>query len=587
MVAHQPWMYSAEPQEDSRFPGKSFDPKAVTRASWQAKPKKPRQNGTLLSFNKHPDHGSPNAIERLFASNMHSSAHAVLTYNPSAANPMGPRTKNWIKRLRWIQLALRVLELNGAIGILGLMVLLTEQNLVKGWIMKIGLGIVIFNSIYAIYHLSRNAAGRTPASSAAYHMYSAVTDLVTLGLYAFSAFTTHHDSPKWKNRIPLHEELTDYFVPAAYYTMVGAGALHVPSLGLALWLSWAFKKISRLPPDMNPLEDHLTARPKHKWNKLSTSTTASSSDTASKISGSHPGPEMSSARTSVPFMHTREGSHISLGANAQWNLPSRQYQIVPGNSSPRNSAMSAQSARSSRPPPPTRGSYASLPLNNGSSAVYGRDSIDIGHMGQETRGPRMSTDSPASRENQRGSKQSNGDGSYAALTSQYALDDSSDSECDDENYLAGGTYPNPLASHPPRASRPISQPSIQGMNTAQKSNELGEVSASGRPVSETRDIADAKAPKVGAWQQQQQRQRDSSIQPDTGFYSKPYGNLRPSVPPVMIGSNDRKVSSGNDYGAIHPSSAPYERRNVSGKIAEEGLAGNKASQYGGHTGRNY
>lgn len=66
----------------------------------------------------------------------------MLTYNPSAPNPMGPRTKIWIKRLRWTQMGLRILELNGAIGVLGLMVLLTKQDLIKGWVMKIAVRVL-------------------------------------------------------------------------------------------------------------------------------------------------------------------------------------------------------------------------------------------------------------------------------------------------------------------------------------------------------------------------------------------------------------------------------------------------------------
>ena len=60
------------------------------------------------------------------------------------------------------------------------------------------------------------------------------------------------------------------------------------------------------------------------------------------------------------------------------------------------------------------------------------------------------------------------------------------------------------------------------------------------------------------------------IQPAQHFLHR-YGELKPADDPVMIGSN-RKVSSGNDYhnGLV---SNPYGRRNVSGKVVEEGRAG--------------
>lgn len=79
------------------------------------------------------------------------------------------------------------------------------------------------------------------------------------------------------------------------------------------------------------------------------------------------------------------------------------------------------------------------------------------------------------------------------------------------------------------------------------------------------------------------RNRDSSIQPEADFYAKPYGELKAATPPVMVGS-DRQVSSGNDYagrylGGAAPHDGPvaaakrnfsFGKRNVSGKVAEEG-----------------
>ncbi len=55
----QPFLYSVETSSDARFPQSSFDPKAVTRASWETKPLPPRQDGPLLSFNRHPEYVNP------------------------------------------------------------------------------------------------------------------------------------------------------------------------------------------------------------------------------------------------------------------------------------------------------------------------------------------------------------------------------------------------------------------------------------------------------------------------------------------------------------------------------------------------
>lgn len=51
---HAPFLYEAE-RSSSSFPEKTFDPKAVTRASWQAKPVKPKQEGPLVQLNRHPE----------------------------------------------------------------------------------------------------------------------------------------------------------------------------------------------------------------------------------------------------------------------------------------------------------------------------------------------------------------------------------------------------------------------------------------------------------------------------------------------------------------------------------------------------
>lgn len=34
---------------------KSFNPRAATQASWTPRPEKPKQDGPLINFNKHPD----------------------------------------------------------------------------------------------------------------------------------------------------------------------------------------------------------------------------------------------------------------------------------------------------------------------------------------------------------------------------------------------------------------------------------------------------------------------------------------------------------------------------------------------------
>lgn len=50
---------------------------------------------------------------------------------------MSRSTKNWIVRLRYFQLAIRVLELTGALGVLVLMILTTNVDQLTAWILRI------------------------------------------------------------------------------------------------------------------------------------------------------------------------------------------------------------------------------------------------------------------------------------------------------------------------------------------------------------------------------------------------------------------------------------------------------------------
>jgi hypothetical protein len=55
---------------------------------------------------------------------------------------MSPRTKSAIKWLRRLQLVLRLLEMNGAIGILVLTILFTNVDLVTHWVLRIAVRVI-------------------------------------------------------------------------------------------------------------------------------------------------------------------------------------------------------------------------------------------------------------------------------------------------------------------------------------------------------------------------------------------------------------------------------------------------------------
>jgi hypothetical protein len=165
---------------------------------------------------------------------------------------------------------------------------------------------------------------------------------------------------------------------------------------------------------------------------------------------------------------------------------------------------------------------------------------------------------------------------YEALSQHYDLPDS-DSENDDsgmhtdENKSsdvgAVGAHPNPLRLNPP--ATPLAAQQYKPYRPGRSPAALSEVSLNDRRVSGSRDITDEK--QGGSDTGVQPRNRNSSIQPESAFYSKPYGELKAATPPIMIGSN-RQVSSGNDYD-MGSRYAAFGRRKASAKVAEEGRAG--------------
>ncbi|KAI1805220.1 hypothetical protein F4811DRAFT_230414 [Daldinia bambusicola] len=647
MGAQQPYLYDAE-RRDSRSPEKPFDPKAITRASWEPQPKRKKQKGPFFAFNRHPD------------------AHVVPTGRTSMFKPMSSTTKWWIKFMRYVQLFLRILEMIGGGCLLTLMILITTADPFVSWIMRITPGVVAISCVYAIWHLIRPAGSRPPGSSAAYQMFAAATDLTVLPLYAFGIISVVNHGKEWKLIVAASPELTDSLVQSEYFTLISAGSLHVISLGISIWLCLMFRRIASMPPDFNPLEDHLTSRVKqHKRNKSSVATSYTAVSDGSLDSPfesyRHSGvpSEDVSRPPSIPFSHTRAGSRDSFASSkrdSRCDLPSRQYQITPGNS-PRNSV--AELKRLSTPRVAQRASYAELSLHETGAQSPTSSSRPSSITIAPTPSPHQPTNASPTRiakfteawyaseslinrtqERQRALNAAERarktqslpqfqSQKYEAVNQRYNFDDSDDDDNlsdrdnnemmrpDDSDFEAddvpsspidvmGHLRPNPLRLNP----TPQGQPQL--VQNRQKTP-FQEVSHNARSASGSRDIVDEKAggnnnnnssnssparapsfwrrsltvPKGGA---NGGRNRDSSIQPDGDFYAKPYGELKPATPPVMIGGKsaaaaagggNRQVSSGNDYGDLGSGIAGAWKRNVSGKIAEEGLGGgnNKYSRY--------
>lgn len=318
-----PYLYDPPSRRQIAYPYSDFDPKAVTRASWisaaESTMSKPKKEGPLVDFNRHPD------------------SYMVVTPQAPRA-PMPPNTKKKVVAWRWVQFSLRLLQLLGAIGLLLCVIFVRNTETAQGWIMRIPVSIRLVNdeghvltiqqpawdmciSIYGVYHLACPAKRRTPNSNASYHIFGMIMDSGLIPFYIYTAWFAHanyvapkDDEARWTNIFNGAYESTDPLLFATFLIPVVLGGLHLISIGIGLYLFMLFRKIAQFPPDMNPLEDNLTSR-KHQY-KNSEASAASMMQKPGYMSGStlnvndqRFSKNMSEDRT-VDFRHTRNGSEM-------------------------------------------------------------------------------------------------------------------------------------------------------------------------------------------------------------------------------------------------------------------------------------
>lgn len=107
------------------------------------------------------------------------------------------------------------------------------------------------HTVYGVYHLCRNATGRTPGSTASYMLFAAMIDTGLIPFYAFSAimcrvqYTT--GDYNWGTLFGGNTAAYD-IVFAAFIISCAVGGMHVISLALDIWLATLFRKIAKLPP---------------------------------------------------------------------------------------------------------------------------------------------------------------------------------------------------------------------------------------------------------------------------------------------------------------------------------------------------
>ena len=133
MGAGQPYLYDAPKRFNPELPDTydNFNPKAVTMASRMPKPPpKPKPKGPLIDFNRHPD------------------SYFVLPSGRGNVRPMSIKTKTLVRWARFLQLALRVAQLLGAVGCLlcGIFVRGTLNS--EGFLIRIPVGCALFLSYF-------------------------------------------------------------------------------------------------------------------------------------------------------------------------------------------------------------------------------------------------------------------------------------------------------------------------------------------------------------------------------------------------------------------------------------------------------
>lgn len=175
-------------------------------------------------------------------------------------------------------------------------------------------------------------------------LFSAVLDAGLIPLYVVTAVMAkvdHRDHIYGWDTLFETSVAADKIVYATFLACSVVGGLHLASLIIDLYLAIIYRKIAKLPPDMNPLEDNLTTRP-HKHSKSEIAEKHLSGSTAVSSNGDRDslvqnGPVVPTRP--VEFMHTRDNSDATA----------RNSQVVEDQRSSYYSARSHRYSRSDLP----------------------------------------------------------------------------------------------------------------------------------------------------------------------------------------------------------------------------------------------
>lgn len=151
-------------------------------------------------------------------------------------------------------------------------------------------------------------------------IFAAVLDAGLIPFFVFSAIMSRSQytnsseaQDQWQTLLDSDNARFKIIFSNFLFSVVDGG-LHLISLIISLYLAIIFRQISKLPPDMNPLEDNLTSR--HKRNKSSlvdnrmSQQTTSVMKTPNRNSKAEDG--LISPPRTVPFLQTRADSLTNL-----------------------------------------------------------------------------------------------------------------------------------------------------------------------------------------------------------------------------------------------------------------------------------
>lgn len=253
---------------------------------------------------------------------------------------MNPNTKGRVK-LAWnILTTLRILCLVGALGAVFCIITIRKTTTSVAWIIRVGPGVALAHSFYAVYFLCRGINSRPAASCASYQIFAGLLDVGLVPFFAISCYmaTMDYKYNQYGWGTVFNDNLLDYKVIQAFMILCGIlGGFFAFSLLFDVYLAVTYRKITYLPPDLNPLEeqkDNLTARPRHKRNKSELLYEKHlSSSTVSTQRFSHMSQDSDQSRR-IPFKHTRTDSadldlkSLRGGITDQSSIPSRPSSAI-------------------------------------------------------------------------------------------------------------------------------------------------------------------------------------------------------------------------------------------------------------------